>query len=702
MPKRRTTETPALASYWMAPDRDGGVGEPIACFASTYTFHAAHFENELVPRFLGLRYDNTEREPVFVLEREDRLATVTAAVFVDASQVDGGQTTGRWLQVPVAVVRGCQHAKVTILVWERFIRVIVASANLTRSGYRKNREMASILEFFDADAAAPRDVLSDVLDFIDELMAFARMPPETAKHLAEALDATRRRARSWREMPSGTDRPPSVKFVPVLPPRERRKGRGSIDAIVEGWGNRRATDITVMTPFIGDSPEAVRTTLRALLQIPRSREAKGHLVIGAAPHEDRTVVDLPKWFRDEWMSAWSLHPSELSLFAVPPRRDGEPKAARSLHAKSILVESEDRTLLLMGSSNFSPHGLGEGAFNIEANLCFVARDRDQMLALECALPVDWAEDKVMDAEWPEDAKKPTEDGPSDAPSVPPAFAWVTYHDVSRKLSIGLNLAAPLPSQWWVRLPGSEVALLQGPPAPEGDRIEVVLQNEKGARRVTAVTIAWKDDRGAVLQATLPTLVADEGELLAPEELRALGSDGILDCLLSGRDPIEWADARGNRRTSQTTDPLDALKTIDTSSYTLYRTRRLGRALAALSRRLLSTLRTPAAIRHRLERDPVGPLMLADALVREAKASGGESSATAFGLAELSLCVAHVGARVDPKGKLKLLPLFRHCLDAVDALRGELSDAAAGGALGKYVRDVQAKSAALVPAVEGAT
>jgi len=686
----------------MPPERDGGVGEPVACLASTYTFHASHFENELVPRFLGLRYDNTEREAVFVLEREDRLSTVTAAVFVDSTQVDGEQTTGRWLQVPVGVPGGCQHGKVTLLAWERFVRIIVASANLTRSGYRKNREMAAVIEFFDGEDSAHRTRLADVLHFFDDLVAFSRTPPETSRRLSEAIETTRRTARSWKLMPLTSERLPSVRFAPVLPPLERRPGRSAIDALGEEWGDRRATDITVMTPFIGESPEAVRSTVKALLKIPRTRNARGHVVVAGRPSardDDRALVDLPNWFHDEWVSGWGG--SEPLVYAVPAHRDGERTAQRALHAKSLLVESGERALLFMGSSNFSPHGLGlGGAFNIEANLCFVARNGDDARALADSLPVDWDADRVEDAIWADDAPKPTEDGPTDAPSPPPVFAWATYHDTLRRLTIGLNHDAAFPSAWWIRVAGLDAVLVQGPPQPDRDQIEVTLSSEAGTRRVTALTIAWRDDEGPIRQATLPTLVADHDELMAPEEFRALGSDGIVDCLLSGRDPIDWAEAQMRGPASQSGDALDPLKTVNTSTYTLYRTRRLGRALAVLSRRLLSTLRTPTAIRHRLERDPVGPLMLASALLREAKTEdAADTAATVFGLAELSLCVAHVAARLDPRGTLKIQPHFRHCIDAIDALRGQLSGAAEGDALGTYVRDVEAKSRELVPLIE---
>ena len=63
MKKSKAEEPRSLATYWR-PLRE--VGAPIACLASTYTFHAALFEDELLPRFLGLRFDNTERERIFI------------------------------------------------------------------------------------------------------------------------------------------------------------------------------------------------------------------------------------------------------------------------------------------------------------------------------------------------------------------------------------------------------------------------------------------------------------------------------------------------------------------------------------------------------------------------------------------------------------------------------------------------------------
>ena len=51
-----------LAENWAPPVAAafGEVGRPLACVASTYTFHAPFLESELLPRFLGLKFDETE------------------------------------------------------------------------------------------------------------------------------------------------------------------------------------------------------------------------------------------------------------------------------------------------------------------------------------------------------------------------------------------------------------------------------------------------------------------------------------------------------------------------------------------------------------------------------------------------------------------------------------------------------------------
>jgi len=222
MPPSRKAADSTLSALWSAPaDLPGGAGRPIACVATTYTFHAPFFEAELLPRFLGLKFDSTEAEAAFVIEREQALGEVRASVLVDADHVDPNQTTLRWDQLPVRIPGGAQHSKVVILLWENCLRLVVASANLTRSGYRRNREIVAALDFFGDGASAPTDVAEEAIAFVEALREWARGAPPALERLERSLEEARRRLSAW--VRKGAPRlftpreTPRVVFVPALP-----------------------------------------------------------------------------------------------------------------------------------------------------------------------------------------------------------------------------------------------------------------------------------------------------------------------------------------------------------------------------------------------------------------------------------------------------------------------------------------------------
>src|SRR5487761_1130975 len=177
---KKTNSPGTLSSHWCPPTDvlSDGVGEPVACLASTFEFDAAFFETELLPRFLGLRFDHTANELTFLIEREEKLALAAAAVLVDMHKVDPGQTTLRWDQVPIAVpgTQSIQHSKITVLVWEKLVRLIVGSANLKRQAYRRNRGLFAVLDFHNDAESPPRRLIADSLALLEGILAWARVP----------------------------------------------------------------------------------------------------------------------------------------------------------------------------------------------------------------------------------------------------------------------------------------------------------------------------------------------------------------------------------------------------------------------------------------------------------------------------------------------------------------------------------------------
>lgn len=712
MPKSKSDQRRTLADNWSPPviAEIGEIGHPLICVASTYTFHAPFFESELLPRFLGLKFDETEGVRPFVVEREQALASTSVCLLVDADHFDPAQTTLRWDQLSVRVPLGAQHSKVVILLWEHCVRLIVASANITRPGYRKNREIAGIVDFYDHENSPPRKLLLDAIGFIHAATGFVRASDAAKDRLQRALRDIRTRVRSWRRMPTDF-RPlarPRVTFVGGLPDQRGRVSQSPLGRLVELWGTRRASEVTVMTPFVAELSHSIKSVVEKLLEIPIARDAIGCLVVPGRASEirERMVVGIPRTYLESWCSSWGSTADQVRTYVVPLCRDGEPLANRDLHAKGILLEGDGAAMLLCGSSNFSQHGMGVGVANVEANLCYlddpdVKRDR---LRLHERLPVDWEKDLCESPIWPETADQIEDERHGTDRPLPAAFLWGIYDQVTAVLAVVVDPSSSFPRKWFLHWPGerqSDAAPLaqhtQFPFPPSSGRIILELPASLRGANIAGLRLEWRDDDGIVKSAVLPVYIESGEHLRPPEEFRLLSADGILECLLSGREPAELVDKldhldgstpqKGNMR------ELDSLRAVDTSSYLIYRTRRFGAALSSMGERLLRTVQTREAFGYRLRQDPIGPRMLTEALVREWKENAADAATLLFNLSEIKLVLAHVARRIGDK---QLAPLLRKTAEEID---GHCAQVSAGFTpppnLALYLESVRAESSRLL-------
>jgi hypothetical protein len=179
MGKRGAKTALPLSGYWQPVGKHlgNGSGAPEICIASTFEFDAEFFETELLPRFLGQKYDRRENDLPYRLETEELLSSVSVAVLVDASRFDVSQSSQLWDQCPIRVNNGLQHSKITVLAWENVVRLLVGSANLTKPGYCHNREVFAALDFFDSRDSVPLGVLNDALDFVEGVLDWHRGAP---------------------------------------------------------------------------------------------------------------------------------------------------------------------------------------------------------------------------------------------------------------------------------------------------------------------------------------------------------------------------------------------------------------------------------------------------------------------------------------------------------------------------------------------
>ncbi len=738
---RRATaknEPTPLGSSWAAPavvpGGDRGPGKPVACLATTYTFSAELLETELLPRFLGLEFDPAEREPSFLVEREEALEQITAAVLVDQAKVDVRQTTLRWEQVPVRVPRGIQHAKVTVLAWERLVRLIVGSANLTVSGYRHNREVVATLDFFDHEASPPRVVLTDALGFLGHLLRFAAAQQKVLARVRAGIGAVESRLKKWNRIPREFNprEYPRVFFAANLPNPDGGVSRSVLGRVKELWGDRRARDIRVMTPFVGDPGSDHSRVVARLAQLPRLRSAGVSLAVPGVRSDGspaRRIVALPRGFRDAWAAAWEQDADGLDVCVVTPDAAyrGRP-VVRPLHAKGLFLSDGAVSLLCCGSSNFTAGGMGVGRANAEANLCYIDRAASDLdgAGLEDRLPVDWEGDRARLVEWPDEPQPSEEDAEPDGCLIPPVFLWATFDPPGGLLRIGLDPGEPLPAAWAIRLPQPEGPVLASqqeyPVMPAGGVLSVKVPAGPEAGQIIMLVVTWLDD-GTPCRALLPVQVEDRAGLPPPEALRGLTAEDILACLLAGCSPAEWVDRKEARKTTgpavSRQDPaLDPHRFHDPSGLALYRVRRLGRALTTLGR-LLSTIRTPEAIDYHLHRHPLGPVRLAEALVSEACGAAGTPSAMdrarlVFSLLEIVLMIGHAGRglhRQRQPGEADHRPCFRRAvtliLQRADEVVGragadeQATDRGSRGSLRKYRHSVEQEVLQLLGGLQAA-
>ena len=78
-----------LLTAWEPPE---GAGLPVGCVATSFTFSPVFFEEECLSRFLQMQSDATEDGPLYIIEREEKLADVRcASVLVDACHAKGSR-----------------------------------------------------------------------------------------------------------------------------------------------------------------------------------------------------------------------------------------------------------------------------------------------------------------------------------------------------------------------------------------------------------------------------------------------------------------------------------------------------------------------------------------------------------------------------------------------------------------------------------
>jgi hypothetical protein len=607
-----------LLHQWEPPTDSG---RALGCIATTFTFDADFFEQQCAGRFLALD-TRPENELAFLIEREEQLAETPIAVIADR-RLNPDSRSLRWDVLTARAPTGVMHAKLTILVWERAVRVLVCSANLTERSYRSSIEVAVAL-----DAVPGSDVPRAVFDAgLREMRRIIRLAPgdeTTEGPKARALDTVRRAISVLDDL-----------GLPTAPRRGAAQlrvtatGRGDdvLGQLSEAWSGPAATRATVMSPFFDAGETASRAAAR-LVDLLAKRNARVDIVVPVDQLEARSVARVPA-------ALLSALPGRLQprIFDV---HQPDPEEVRTLHAKVVLLESPSWVAALVGSSNFTRAGLGiGGGGNVEVGLAIGARaDSDVAAALRLlVLPGDEVTGTV-DLE-------PCEDSEEQAVPVPAAFVSALA-DPGPPPVLFLHLQPSVLPSWW------EITTLDGAVLASSERYEpgVATIERRVEEPPFVVAIAWEDADGMRQQGKLPVNVTDPAALPPPAELRMLPIEALLRALGSTRPLHEGlADeigriVRADAAPGGADAELDALKRFSPSGLLLQRTKELSYALAGMRERLSRPAASLDAFRWRLT-GPFGPRAIAEGLVRQADERGSLDGEASFLLAEIALTLGDV-------------------------------------------------------------
>jgi len=624
--KQQKNQFKKLLDAWVPPRE---AGDPVGCIATSFTFNSVFFEEECLGRFVRMESDPVEDGPVYLIEREEKLNSIScAAALVDHHHCKGNRSL-RWDMVPVRMSSGIFHPKVSILCWSQWVRMIVSSANLTDNGYRRNQEIFGAMDFF-AGSDAPVDCIGTIVDFLRSILEYTGLKdPDSpvSKRCLDLLERVQSKVNTWERSENNPRTPIRVHTVV-----SGTSGYPIIEQIKRLWGNGSPPSrADVISPFY--NPSANSRPDQASVALWNILKQRGDAAIAY----NATCTEL------EDGSGLNINaPYAAIKKAIPPNRRGltisfaevpedfeadkdNDWGYRPLHLKALCVENDQRVCLLLGSSNFTNAGMGlnsAGHNNFEANLLYcVDKKGKERQSLKKCFPAGKKieESRIVSGE---SILLQSEDSIPDGEVLPLFFGNALY---SSKLGQQPAFSLTFDSQkynsalsgWIIRIEEQAPLYTESQWVNDGKPASIVLPCPTGPPP-SGFYVLWGSAGNDVWW---PLVIDKPSSLPPPEELKNLPLEILINVLSSAR-PIHqvlrsWVKRREQKREMAAREAVDPHKRVDVSGFILQRTRKVSWALSALRDRLERPVATHEQLHWRL-RGPIGVEALARAIIAEAK------------------------------------------------------------------------------------
>lgn len=606
--------------------------------ATTFDLNPDFFETDFLPSLLGLGAWDDQRYSSRIAMEKALAQTDAVAIFMDARRYQGRPRSLRVELTPSTGNAGqTLHAKVTLIVHEAAVRLIVSSANLTESGYRLNREVALALT---ATKSNPSEgaLIRSALEPMPLLFS-----SWWSKSAAKLHDLALKQLDQWLA-PAPSD---DEAFL---------WGGGSeplFKSVLDRWPQGELIlRITLVSPFW--SEERAGGPIATLLHDLSSRKLRGDSLdlrlFTTAVHDTQTTYRpvLPESFRAFDGRALGV---EAKAFAVEPRVDRDEVGGRDdilrerpLHAKIALFEGAKTAMAYLGSANFTASGWGllpnPRRANIEAGVVIRRKIKDRAV-LDALLPKTTG--KAVPLTGAAEAWLAL---PAPAEQVAPWPAFIAMACLSPEPSNPDRLAFRLivkpdavDGAWSVKLPLDDRVLFEHKDGKAASEYRVSLDEEslRVLLRKQVVLVSFWARQDSVefpinveheLRSSLP---------LSPGDGRP-GEKALL-AYYQGR--IEWGDLfppDSEEGESATEGALSAISSeVDTSNIQSYQIREFVEALQGIRDDLLACPVSEGAMRLALL-GPVSPVALGKEVLRAVREKKRTAVAAGFQLLELLACL----------------------------------------------------------------
>lgn len=667
MAKNNNQNIQKLLDYWEPPDN---IKEPIGCIATSFTFDSSFFEEQCLTRFVKMESDALSDGPAYLIEREEKFSALKcASVLVDTNHCKGKRSL-RWDLLPFKSNNGILHAKISLLHWVNYVRIIIGSANLTEDGYRKNQEVFGVVDFFE-DSEAPYDFLTKTLEYLNLLIEQNQydIKSEAIERYKEFIILVSKNSRNWRNERS-FKKNRDISIHPIFSDQNSNDLLSQVKELWYDYATRPPKWSYINSPFF-DPPNAENKPAKKIWEILNQR-GNAEVQYNIIAEEDKTDENKLLLYAPDSLDYAPENRSETYVnFAA--LSEWENKRYRPIHMKSIILENENWYFYMIGSSNFTSAGLALGKHrNYEANILYVVnanKNKDGEKLLNNAYMDGELIDESIELQWipKEDEDISAEDS---LPTLHKAFRSASLNFIKDKFIIELDLDTKLmPKSFFIYEELMKKELYNSNKWKSAERPSNVIIEYDEQRPPSGLFVKWDK---LTVTVWWPINILNSSVLPPPEELKNLPLDVLLSVLSSSKPPhrviSEWLRKQIKTNSEKEDSPLiDPHKRVNTSTFLLQRTRKISYSLTALKEKLEKPIYTIESLHWRVF-GPIGVKALYKAILETAKSE----EEKAFLLTETALELANLKPQIN-KETIRLAEFKKTIKEIIIELKVEINN-----------------------------